>query len=102
MSSAERASPWAFTIIDYKEDGSASPEDINQLPGANLLLLNGLVNQECCAESSLLSNLLGFDCMCEFGRESDVGDGNIVKNEVEAESTLGQVLSNKSRHLRRT
>lgn len=67
----------------------------------DLLLLDSLINQECCAKSSLLSNLLGFDCVRELGRESDVGNGNVVENQVESESTLGQVLSNKSRHLRR-
>jgi hypothetical protein len=37
--------------------------------------------------------------MRELGAESDVGDGDIVQNEVEPSCTLHQVVSNESRHL---
>ena len=38
--------------------------------------------------------------MCELGGERDVCDGYVVKDYVEPQRTIGQILSHKSRYLR--
>lgn len=65
----------------------------------HLLLLDGLVDQERSTKSSLLRNLLGFNGMSEFGREGDVGDGDVVHDEVKSQRPSCEILSNKSGNL---
>jgi hypothetical protein len=43
-----------------------------------LFLLNSLIDQECSSLSNLLSDLFRFYGVSEFGRECDVGDGDVV------------------------
>lgn len=52
------------------------------------------------SEGSRRTDLFGFYCMCEFGRERNMSDRDIVHDEVESKSSLRQVFPNKLGHLR--
>ena len=88
---------------------------------AYLFFLNGLIDKECGPERRLLcnlakdcldvvhlirgwtgTNLFRFDRMGELRRESDMGDGDVIQNEVESQCPSCQVLSDKSRNLWRS
>ena len=47
----------------------------------------------------MLRDLLGLDGVGEFRREGDMGDGNVVQNDVEAGSASSQVLPDETRDL---
>ena len=61
-----------------------------------LLLLNRLVDKERRAERGLLRDLLRLDRVCELGREVDVGDGDVVEDEVEAQRATREVLADET------
>ena len=61
-----------------------------------LLLLNRLVDKERRAERGLLRDLLRLDRVCELGREVDVGDGDVVEDEVEAQRAAREVLADEA------
>lgn len=61
-----------------------------------LLLLNSLVDQEGSTLSNLLSDLLGLDGVGEFGGEGDVGNGDVVEDEVEPPRPAGEVFTDKT------
>ena len=61
-----------------------------------LLLLNRLVDKERRAERGLLRDLLRLDRVCEVGREVDVGDGDVVEDEVEAQRATREVLADET------
>lgn len=86
-----------------------------------LLLLSSLVNNESSSLCILLSNLLSFDSTFETGTverllvstsnygpgytlplhslpEADMGNGNIIEDNVETESAANKVLTDKARH----
>lgn len=61
-----------------------------------LLLLDRLVDQERRSLSDLLGDLLCLDGVSELGGESDVGDGDIVQDKVEAAGSSGQVVTDQT------
>ncbi|KAI3491159.1 hypothetical protein L1887_44557 [Cichorium endivia] len=62
------------------------------------LLLDGLVDEEGGTQRGLLCDLLRLDGVGEFGREGDVGDGDVIEDEVEALGACGEVVAHQSRH----
>jgi len=65
----------------------------------DLFFLDSLIDEVGSPESSLLGNLLGFNCMSKLLREGNVCDGDIIKDEVEATCALGQIFTDQTGNL---
>lgn len=63
------------------------------LDDSRLFILEGLLDKELGSLSLLLSNLLCFNSIVVFLAESEVGNGNIFKDDVEIRGTVGKDLT---------
>lgn len=82
--------------LDSLANQLRTPSFTLSLDDNTLLLLNSLVDQEGSTLSNLLSDLLGLDGMCEFGGEGDVGDGDVVEDEVEPPRSAREVFTHET------